>query len=135
SADTLTIEVGRSEAADPPADHDEIVGFIGPFGVTGGLPETSVAQRVRDVERTVVAAAHPSERRWIVAGRILREARRLDVPGQRAQARSDHRRAYAQRDAIQKIATRDRTIHPQFAIALLLSFVVLHSRCSSRWRT
>ena len=46
----LAIEVGSSESADASAHDDEVIEFAGIFGLAGGIPEGSVAQRVRRIE-------------------------------------------------------------------------------------
>ncbi len=71
------VEVRRRQSADAAAHHDEIVGFARVLRRAGVAPEITVAQRMRHVERSVVAAAHAGQRRRIVTGRVLRKRRGL----------------------------------------------------------
>src|SRR5207237_2007771 len=94
-------------------------------------PEPRVAQRVRHVVRAIVAAAHPGERRWVVAGGVLREAGgRLQVEAGEPGAR--HQTGRADRDAVQEIAPRDDAIHPELSIARRMWFVSVRAQCDLR---
>src|SRR6185295_540213 len=65
-ADCLPEEIRRGETAHPAADDDEIVALSSVLGVN---PRLRVSQRVSDLERPRVAAAHPGPRRRVVVGR------------------------------------------------------------------
>ena len=74
--DRLPEEIRGGEAAHPAADDDEVVAFPGVLGCSPGL---RVPQRVSDLERTRVAAAHSRSRRRVVVwslshGRLLKLA-------------------------------------------------------------
>src|SRR6266567_1816413 len=74
AASCFTVEVSGGQAADAAADNDQIVYLASIFRLARGIPESAVAQAVSGVEGAGMAAAHASERRWIVLGRLLRTA-------------------------------------------------------------
>ena len=113
------VEIRGRETADAAANDDEVERFLRVDRLAVRRPEFLVAQRVRRVVRSVVAAAHAGQRRRIVAGRILRESGSFDhqlETRNRAQPVGGERSANADGDAIQKVASRDRTMHAEIAI-------------------
>src|SRR5580698_2447991 len=124
------IEVRSRQTADAPAHHHQIVGLACIDCGSGALPEVAVAQRVRVVIGSVVAAAHSGERWRIVTRTVLRKRGcGAGVPGKKT------RTAYGHRNSIQKVAARDGSIHPQFSITVHASppnAISLVSRYSSK---
>ena len=101
-----TIEIGRRQPADPAAHDDQIVLLPGLDRTRPGFRIGAVTQRMGGLEAAGMAAAHPRQGRWVIAGLILRRwggSLRIDG-GQNAPRRSEGR---ADRDAVDEITPRD----------------------------
>src|SRR5690349_16120088 len=121
-------EIGSRETTDPGAHHHEIVALTGFERRAGRLPEGSVAQRVRDRIRALLAPAHPGERRrvhaasWRTLARYLSGVQPLEPP-------AGHDRPGAECSPIQKVSPADRAIHSQLAIARSVRPIALVIMC------
>ena len=114
AADVADEVVRRRQPAQPPADHDEVVRLAG-VDRAGEIPAAAIAQLVRDLERSLVAAAHADARRRIVVGRAL--GREFLLRGARELGR-ERRSDDAQRHAVQEVAARDGAAHAEVAIVV-----------------
>jgi hypothetical protein len=124
AADLFDEVVRRREPAQSAADDDEIVRLAG-ADRAGEIPLPAIAQLVRDLERSVMAAAHAGARRWIVVRSALGRELLLERANElRREQRSDD----AEADAVQEIATCDVAAHSKIAI------VVVHRVTFSLWR-
>ena len=118
------IEVCGRQPADAAADNHEIVRFARIDRAAGPRPERSVAQRVRHVERSVVAAAHAGQRRRVVAGSVLGElSGGLRIES--AQPRTRHQTSHANRHAVQEVPPRDRAVHAKFAVTDRIALIIV----------
>ena len=115
SAILLAIEMRGAEAAEAGTYHDQIVVLVEID--SRGLP-CAVAQRMRRLEGTGMAAAHAGEGRWIVAGLVLCTwwQGRRPVPATR-QCRRRQNSGRADRNPLDEIAAADRSIHAKLTIA------------------
>src|SRR5262249_5850165 len=107
-------------------DH-EVVGLAGVGRMIRQL-EPPIANEMRDVERSIVAATHAGQCRRIVAWCVLGKLRRRDADMREQAARGN--RPGADGDAVQEIASRDRPIHAQRAIAAGISIIVVRHGCT-----
>ena len=113
----LAEEVRRGEPADAAAHHDQIIRLTRVSDGAGLLPKRAVPQRVRQLPRAVVAAAHAREGRRIVRGAILREQRRsLQRPATRREPRTGQAATDANHYPVQHIATADGPIQPEMPV-------------------
>ena len=117
------VKVRRCESADASADNDEIVGLSGVGRRRRAGEEPAVAQRVRHLVGAVVAAAHAGQRRRIVPGIVLRElGGRLRIEA--GQPRTGDKTAHADREPVQKVASRDRAVHAELAVTDRIALII-----------
>jgi hypothetical protein len=103
----------RGQTADTAANYDEVVFLARVRRSAGVLEDIAIAESMCLGIRAFMAAAHAREGRGIVSGPVLRE----DGRGFRA-LREQTRGADCDGHAIDEIATRERSIHSEFAISL-----------------
>ncbi len=114
AADVLQIVVRGCEAAHAGADDDEVVGLAG-VGGGGDVDGPAIAQRVRNLERSDVIAAHPRQRRRIVSGRLFRRVL-LRLLHRERPLRQQQRARGGGAHAVDEVAARDRAIHSERAV-------------------
>jgi hypothetical protein len=81
----------------------------------GQVDSAPIAQRVRYLERSIVVAAHPGKRGRVISRRPLRRVLLRRFHRQRP-ARQQQGASRGDADAVDEVAARDRTIHPECAI-------------------
>src|SRR5260221_524439 len=69
---SLAVKICRRQPANPSANNNQIVCFSAPGRRSERIPALSIAKLMRIRECTVVIAAHPGQRRRIVARRFFR---------------------------------------------------------------
>src|ERR1700674_1146815 len=111
--------MSRRQPADPSADHHQIVRFSSLGRRSRGIPALTIAKLMCVGERAVVIAAYPCQRRRIVASGLLRSSFLRDQG--RKRRISNQQPARADRHAIQKIPPRNRAMHAQLTLFLLLT--------------
>ena len=123
----LAIEVRGREAADAAAHDDEVVGFARVLRRAGCVPEGTVAQGVRGIERAGMATAQSRERGGIVVRRLLRIAVACgeQMPGHEGSA-------CGHRHAVKEVAARDVALHSQFTVASVAQRASESAECSHR---
>src|SRR5262249_504010 len=113
----LAEEVRGGEPTDAAAHHDQIVCLTRISDDAGLLPKRAVPQRMCQLPRAVVAAAHAGESRWIVRRAILREQRcSLQRPAAGSEPRTGQPATEANHDPVQHIATADGPIQPEMPV-------------------
>ena len=129
------IEVRRRQPADAAADDDEIVGLAGVDRLSRGRPE-SCRRAARATRRTIRRGCRACRSAPADSSRARPARRRglsiASTPGIRRSSAAADRAADANRHAVQEIAPRDRTIHPESrsladAVDRLISSSVLAS--------
>src|SRR5207302_10270042 len=67
----FTKEMSGCKSADTASHDDQVVGFLGIFWFSGGIPERAIAQTVRGLKRSRMTSPHARKSRRIVNPRLV----------------------------------------------------------------
>jgi hypothetical protein len=121
----LPKEIRRRQPAEAAAHHDQVVALAGLGFRPHVVPARAVAQRVRHLVGSAVAAPHPRRGRRVVRCLLLdrscaRRGTHFSLGSSRVRPRrGQHRAGDGYTHPVDEIAPRDRAIHPQLRIASL----------------
>ena len=113
-ARSLAIEMRGGESADAASHDDEVVCLAGILRRASCVPEGAVAQRVRRIERSGMAAAQSGERGRVVGGRLLGIA---VVCGEQMPRHQGSAGSHGH--AVEEVTARDVAFHSQFAVVVV----------------
>ena len=106
----------RRKPADTPSNHDQIISFSCVDGLAGVSPEAAVAQAMRNLIRSIVAAAHAMKCGRIIARLVLWFGCLSTGALPEEVCPSGNRPTNRHRRAVHEIAARNHSIHTQFFV-------------------
>ena len=116
-AELLAVEMRLRQAADTPADNDEIVTLRKLRRRDGGSTVTNI---VSDFERAGMAPAHARSRGRVILA-LLQKAKGFD------RGRGDKSACQGDPDSVQEVTSGDGTIHPELANVMTFHLLELPS--------
>src|SRR5271170_4301294 len=123
---SLAIEVSGGKTAHARAHDNEVVSFVGVDRRPRRLPESAIAQGVRNFKGSIVTAAHAGESGRIVSRHVLSKGLALGCESESRQPSARERTSRSYGNSIQKIPPSDGAVHAEFAVTGAIGFVAFH---------